>query len=110
MAHQPSIEEAKLAQERLDRLVAEFRRSRSHSVVLTALCIALSVAFLFSGLPILAFCTLILSCIWLIRYFDVNGHLHEAQRQSAGSLFTHLPLSASQSPIWSEKERGARRS
>ncbi len=108
MTEQPGDLEARLAQERLDRLVAEFRRARQKSVRLIIVFLVLAIVLVLFQLPLLAFASLLALCICVLRYFDVNGRIHDVLRHPATTLFTRLPLNVNQGAIRTATEPEAR--
>jgi hypothetical protein len=98
MPAEPTAEETKRAQEYMRLLEAEFVRARFKSI-------AISIFFMVLGglvalvLPIISFCLFAAALIFLLRYFDVNGQLHEIRQRPTTTLFSrvwvrHSPMSS----------------
>lgn len=93
MMQQPSKREMELAQEQINELKCEFRRRRTDSIILFGIFLAISVLLAFpTRLPMMAFCALVVSIIFLLRYFDANGQLHDVGLRSTKTLYPRLSL------------------
>jgi phosphoglycerol transferase MdoB-like AlkP superfamily enzyme len=93
MVQQPSEREMQLAQQQIDELKQEFRRRRTINLTLFVAFLTLAVLFVFpSGLPMMAFCSLLVSVIFLILCFDANGQLQDVGIRSTKTLYPRLSL------------------
>lgn len=92
MAEHASRSEADLASERHESLQRGLKSKRLSSILLMgALFLGAAIAGFF-GLAMAAFCLVVVGLIFLVRYFDANGHLHEVRRRSRTSLAPHLSV------------------
>jgi len=82
-----------LAQEQINDLQGEFRRKRTLSIVLAVVFLFLAVILAIPvRLPMMAFCSIVISIIFLLRYFDANGQLHDVDIRSKKTLYPRLSL------------------
>ena len=92
MGNTSSRSEADLAKERNEQLQRCLKARRLHSVLLSGLFLVSALIVGVYGFAIMSFCLLVLSIIFLLRYFDTNGHLHEVRRRSTKTLFPRISL------------------
>lgn len=78
--------EAHLAKERNKNLADSLIGERTRYISLAVLLIVLSAIIAVIGLWMIALASLVLGLIFLLQYFDANGHLHEVQRRSSTTL------------------------
>ena len=79
-------DEAELALERNENLQRALARKRLMSIGLTVIFAGIAALALAVDLGMTAFCFIVVSLIFLLRYFDAHGHLHEVRRRSTKSL------------------------
>jgi hypothetical protein len=93
MVQQPSEREMQLAQEQSDELKSEFRRRRTVNIALFAAFLALAVLLAFPiRLPMMAFCSMLVSGVFLMLYFDANGQLHDVALRSTKTLYPRISI------------------
>jgi hypothetical protein len=92
MAEHPSRSEADLASERNANLQRDLESKRLASILLSGLFFTGAALVGLLGFAVASFCLVVVALIFLLRYFDANGHLHEVRRRSKKSLVP--PLSA----------------
>jgi hypothetical protein len=105
MAAEPTAEETKQAQEYMRLLEAEFVRARFKSMAIAVLFMILG-GLVAAVLPIISFCLFAIALIFLLRYFDVNGQLHEIRRRPTKTLFSRVWVRHSQGSSRSASEPG----
>ena len=93
MSQQPSQREMELAQQQIDELKREFQRRRKVNITLFAAFLSLAVLLVFPiRLPMMAFCALLISGVFLMLYFDANGQLHDVGLRSTKTLYPRLSI------------------
>ena len=75
-----------LARQRRENLCAALVKKRAISIGLAIIVGALGALAWASGLHMVGFCLVTVALIFLVRYFDANGHLHEVRRRSSKRL------------------------
>jgi Flp pilus assembly protein TadB len=78
--------EASLAKQRNECLQRELTAKRTRYVCLVGLFTMLAGVIGVLGLWMLALILIVVGLIFLLHYFDANGHLHEVQRRSTKRL------------------------
>ena len=84
--------EAELARQRNERLRHALAQKRSRSIALAVVSALIAALAWIAGFEMVAFCLAIVFLIFLLRYFDANGHLHEVRRRSDKSLVPNFSL------------------
>jgi uncharacterized small protein (DUF1192 family) len=92
MATTPTPREIELANARIARLTAEFSRKRNVGILLAILFAVLSAGVFVSGQPMLAFCSVMLALIFVVRSVDAQGQVGEVSRRSTNNLYSRLSL------------------
>jgi hypothetical protein len=90
---QPSKLEMRLAHEHMDELKQEFRHRRAVRLILAATFFMLAIVLAYPiQLPMVAFCTLLISGVFLLLYFDANGQLHIIGLRSTKTLYPRMSI------------------
>ncbi|MEX2316689.1 MAG: hypothetical protein WD669_06030 [Pirellulales bacterium] len=98
MIAQPSPREMQLAREHVERLKSQFSKMRTASVLLALLFFALSVPLYIVELPMLAFCSVLLGLLFVLRCVDANSHLRTVRLRSTKTLVTRVGILEQEAP------------
>jgi hypothetical protein len=106
MMNVPGPREMQLARERNDRLKAEFKSKRTNSVVLAAaFALGCGIASAYEQ-PMLAFNSIVISLIFVVRTIDTHGHLQEIGRRSTKTLFPRMTVLQPDAPARGTTDSG----
>lgn len=83
--------EAEIAQQAIAALVCELNRKRLVGTLVAIAFVVLAAAALLIGLPMIAFCSLLIASLGLIRCADATWHLQDVHRRP--TKFLHAPIS-----------------
>jgi hypothetical protein len=92
MDQQPSKTEMELAQAHIEDRKRHFRQQRARYMAFTAVLAVMAVILLFAGLPMLAFCALMMGFISLLAYFDADGQLQIVGLRSTRTLYPRMSI------------------
>jgi len=98
MLKPPSSLETQLAQEHSARRLAEFKKRRTNSLLLTlifGLLVGLALAY---DQPMLAFNAIMVSLIFLIRAIDAHGMAQDVRRRPRKTLVVRMPFTERDAP------------
>jgi hypothetical protein len=92
MVEPPGPQEMELARLRINRLTSEFTRKRTSSLLLAITFVALGgLAFGYSQ-PMLAFNSLVISLLFVLRCLDSHGMVQDVRRRSTKTLFPRMAM------------------
>jgi hypothetical protein len=98
MIKPPGPREMQLAREQIERLTAEFSAKRASSIALAVIFVLLGGVAVFYEQPMLAFCSIVIALIFVLRCIDSHGQLQEIRSRSTKTLYSRVSVLEDQPP------------